>query len=572
MSPRNGSGIYSQPFDDVDPDTTVESTVYNGFTRDVETDLNTPRPIIAGGTGASSADGALAALSAEKAGQQVTNYNDHVWMSGSFWSSGTSGIPGAPIDAISFVGIAYVRDANNIIVEARDRGSAAIPGKKYIREKRGGVWSAWVADPTPADLALKVAKAGDTLTGGLVYGPASQYNAAFSARKDLGASFEFGHSNTAGYGSVLGQHQGGGQPYLALNAGPGTTSNTFKTLGIKGSVILSDVAGGFIFGTVPVASADNQALTALLTLNTTGNIGVNGASPRTYTKISMGSYIGADGGATHLSIYDNGVSSINNYGFGVNGGSLNSNVPASGGFNFNVNGVSKVNFSQTGDIYCGGINVATSSTARITCTGTGSQPAIFGRGEVIAYPGVYGASINSNGYGKVGIYDNSAYWCFTGTPSAIITGGTWQTSDARLKTVTRNVDSADALAAVNAIAVKEFKPANEAAAFIIYGGADDPVQETRYGWLAQDIEPIIPIAVRTIVADRDDRHLRAALARRKVPKADTEEAVALGEENITVKIMNDHYMLSTLWAAVQQLSQQNDELRAEINALKGTVQ
>ena len=39
--------------------TTIESLVYNGFTRDVETDLNAPRPIVAGGTGATNADEAL---------------------------------------------------------------------------------------------------------------------------------------------------------------------------------------------------------------------------------------------------------------------------------------------------------------------------------------------------------------------------------------------------------------------------------------------------------------------------------------------------------------------------------
>jgi hypothetical protein len=56
--PRSGSGVYTQPFPNVVEDTTIESAVYNGFTRDVEADLNLPRPIVAGGTGASSAAGA----------------------------------------------------------------------------------------------------------------------------------------------------------------------------------------------------------------------------------------------------------------------------------------------------------------------------------------------------------------------------------------------------------------------------------------------------------------------------------------------------------------------------------
>jgi Chaperone of endosialidase len=57
--PRTGSGVYNQPFPNVISDTTIESAVYNGFTRDVETDLNTPRPIVAGGTGATNAAEAL---------------------------------------------------------------------------------------------------------------------------------------------------------------------------------------------------------------------------------------------------------------------------------------------------------------------------------------------------------------------------------------------------------------------------------------------------------------------------------------------------------------------------------
>jgi hypothetical protein len=37
------------------PDTTIESAKYNGYIADVQQDLNLPRPIVAGGTGANSA-------------------------------------------------------------------------------------------------------------------------------------------------------------------------------------------------------------------------------------------------------------------------------------------------------------------------------------------------------------------------------------------------------------------------------------------------------------------------------------------------------------------------------------
>lgn len=54
--PRNGAGAYTRPpgLDGV-PNATIESADWNLFVADVEQDLNTPRPIVAGGTGAGTA-------------------------------------------------------------------------------------------------------------------------------------------------------------------------------------------------------------------------------------------------------------------------------------------------------------------------------------------------------------------------------------------------------------------------------------------------------------------------------------------------------------------------------------
>lgn len=65
---RDGNGVYSKPAGiDASPDTTIESADWNSFTADVEQDLNTPRPIIAGGTGAATAVGGADALSTQGA-------------------------------------------------------------------------------------------------------------------------------------------------------------------------------------------------------------------------------------------------------------------------------------------------------------------------------------------------------------------------------------------------------------------------------------------------------------------------------------------------------------------------
>ena len=158
--PRDGTGNYNQPFPNVASDTTIESVVYNGFTNDVALDLNAARPIIAGGTGATSADDALANIGGEKASQVVTNYDSHVWQSGSFYS--TAGATGAA-NGNAFAGICYLLDdSGGIGIEARDNTD----GKLYLRAKTAGVWGTWIPDNAEMD-AEKVNRAGDTMTGSL---------------------------------------------------------------------------------------------------------------------------------------------------------------------------------------------------------------------------------------------------------------------------------------------------------------------------------------------------------------------------------------------------------------------
>jgi len=136
--------VYSKPSPDVITGTTIESTVYNTFVGDVETDLNLPRPVSSGGTGATSPDGALVNVSGEKAAQLVTSYDTHLWMPGSFRSAAAAA--GAPNGTAAFAGIAYINEAlanpptnQNVVLEARD----LTDGMRYVRRKTAGVWGAW---------------------------------------------------------------------------------------------------------------------------------------------------------------------------------------------------------------------------------------------------------------------------------------------------------------------------------------------------------------------------------------------------------------------------------------------
>jgi hypothetical protein len=71
--PRDGSNIFSAPAGTTATSgTPIESAKYNAFVNDVVGDLNLPRPIVAGGTGASTAPAALTALGAQPADAELT--------------------------------------------------------------------------------------------------------------------------------------------------------------------------------------------------------------------------------------------------------------------------------------------------------------------------------------------------------------------------------------------------------------------------------------------------------------------------------------------------------------------
>ena len=140
--PRDGSGVYSYPLGTEGiPDTTIESLKYNTYIADVQLDLNQPRPIVAGGTGASNAAVARQNIDAERAGQVVTNYDSHIWELGSFYSASTATAP--PVADHAFAGIVY-GDEDHMVITAFDLTT----GLTSIRKQVDGVWEA--GGPRPA--------------------------------------------------------------------------------------------------------------------------------------------------------------------------------------------------------------------------------------------------------------------------------------------------------------------------------------------------------------------------------------------------------------------------------------
>lgn len=175
------------------------------------------------------------------------------------------------------------------------------------------------------------------------------------------------------------------------------------------------------------------------------------------------------------------------------------------------------------------------------------------------YSAIIGFLGNTSFYGIVG-YSLSPGYSFYGNVGAFLASGTWGTSDGQFKAVSGTVDGNDAIAQVMAIPVVAYTPASPAARVAL--GLHEDAPEEHFGFLAQDVEAVIPIAVRDVIPPDHDLVVRALIKGVKAPEEGSPEAQALGEEDITFKAMNDHYLLATLWAAVQALNARVEQLEA----------
>jgi Chaperone of endosialidase len=210
--PRDGSGIYTT-FVGTDgiSGTSIPSTPYNRNVHDVEQDLNTPRPIVAGGTGANNPTDALINLGGELAHQQVVNYDSMLFENGSFWSDASA--TAAPVAGHQFKGIAVKFDSNAgwITITAQDLAD----DKYYRRIRSANVWGAWVelTDTSAAALDAKyVNVTGDTMSGALVVNSSVS---AVSHRFTDGSATQF----TTSAGNAFIDYAG----YLELRPSPALT-------------------------------------------------------------------------------------------------------------------------------------------------------------------------------------------------------------------------------------------------------------------------------------------------------------------------------------------------------------
>jgi hypothetical protein len=224
--PQDGSNNYQYPPGTPGiPDTTIESEAYNTFLDDLVTnDLNIPRPIHRGGTGATNALQAMTNLGGEIANQVVANYDTFPFKSGSFMS--LAGATSEPFPGNHTNGFCTVFDANSAVLIAYQAGGVASSRK---RVKAAGVWGAWETQPgSAADMdAAYVNISGDTMTGNL-YAPMLVSNGSIYAGAALTTgTYHFGNT---------------GSKYLVYD---GTNFNFVggSTLSVSGAVMSSQGTG-----------------------------------------------------------------------------------------------------------------------------------------------------------------------------------------------------------------------------------------------------------------------------------------------------------------------------------------
>jgi hypothetical protein len=343
------AGIYSRPTGiDAVPNNTIDSGKYNSNVADVEADLNLPRPVIAGGTGATSARDALINLSGETAEQVVTNYDTFPFLSGSFLSN--VGATGAPNAIHHFLGICYRYGALDMVLEARDL-EGGTPPPVYVREKQGGVWGSWSVEGS----SLYVAKAGDTMSGALTVNAAIYLSGANNYAVSDGSNYivrtngSFLVQNTAGSvsyaglsstgltvgGAILDGPTGSTRLWNAgapiIQAGSGTTLydntiHTFRSLGGSATYGSWNSTNLAVNNTTASSSPTTGALTVAGGVGIGGTIVVGAPAPSANSSIKVGfsaptqngiSFRPASDGAYPCAFYNNAdavVGSINTTG------------------------------------------------------------------------------------------------------------------------------------------------------------------------------------------------------------------------------------------------------------------
>ena len=347
---------------------------------------------------------------------------------------------------------------------------------------------------------------------------AGNYTDALLTARNAGNSIDWGHTNTAGYGSTLGAHAGSGAPFVGLSCGAGTNSNTFRTYGLKGALITTDNAGSLLFSRVTTANADNQSATESMRINSSGNLLLGNTS-------SNGSFISsnhtqmniqgnASGAIGSLMIRSKGTTNATTFELAASDGVAASYLwnGSASAMVFATNNAERMRINALGGVYLG----TTGST--------------IGSGNLVVNEGVYVGAANG---------DNQIRSSSAGSGSATLYIGNAAiqvSSDRRLKENIVNT-SMSALDKLDQVRVVDFT----------WNDPNDIAVNNRNargvwtGIIAQELVDVFPFAVN---APRN------------------EDDLSIDEESESTWHVDQDQLVPVLIKAIQ-------ELKAEVAALKG---
>jgi len=360
-------------------------------------------------------------------------------------------------------------------------------------------------------------------TTDLQIGGAGNYTDALLTARNNGNGIDWGHTNTAGYGSTLGASAGSGAPFIGLSCGAGTNSNTFRTYGLKGSLIHTDNAGAMLFSRVTTASADNQTSAESMRIDSSGNVGIGTVSPT--SQGGFGSPLlevrGSSGGSLLSTNSTTGLEAvITAFSTGINiaaagaatASTGNNIVFRTGDTNSNYNSYERMRINALGGVYLG-------------TTGTS-----IGSGNLIVNEGVYVGAASGNNQIRSSSSGGGSTTLYIGNAAIQVS------SDRRLKE--NIIDTPmSALDKLDQVRVVDFT----------WNDPDDTAVNNRNargtwtGIIAQELVDVFPFAVN---APRN------------------EDDLSIDEESESTWQVDQDQLVPVLIKAIQ-------ELKAEVAALKG---
>lgn len=210
--PRNGSGVYSLPAGSTaTTGQTIEAATHNTPLADLVTDANTARPVVAGGTGATTASGARTNLSAQQQGDVLDDLNtlgansaDGEFLVGTgagalAWESGATARTSLGLGSAALLAVAEGTWTVQISDDSENSSSTTATGRYYAI---GDLVFAFI--PTMSNIN----------TAGLTAGDGIRISLPFTAKANFGGGGEIVSSSWASFA-------GGGDGNLKISAAVG---------------------------------------------------------------------------------------------------------------------------------------------------------------------------------------------------------------------------------------------------------------------------------------------------------------------------------------------------------------